>query len=118
MLIIDCQHDINLHYFKNIHYLCIKCLSDELLIKINSDTLPYLEHLSIRCVPNFTYYRYNILFFMGELSLIIQSLIDSKVDDMILDLVYEIHSSIKGIPQEQSEIINKLVFVQIVVNQI
>jgi hypothetical protein len=55
---------------------------------------------------------------MGELSLIIQSLIDSKVDDMILDLVYEIHSSIKGIPQEQSEIINKLVFVQIVVNQI
>ncbi|CAF3538579.1 unnamed protein product [Rotaria sp. Silwood1] len=41
---------------------------------------------------------------MDELSLIIQSLIDSEVDDMILDLVYEIHSSIKGIPQEQFQI--------------
>jgi hypothetical protein len=38
---------------------------------------------------------------MDELPLIIQSLIDSEVDDMILDLVYEIHSSIKGFPQEQ-----------------
>jgi hypothetical protein len=41
---------------------------------------------------------------MDELSLIIQSLIDSEVDDMILDLVYEIHSSLKGIPQEQFQI--------------
>ncbi|CAF4535469.1 unnamed protein product [Rotaria sp. Silwood2] len=43
---------------------------------------------------------------MDELSFIIQSLIDSEVDDMILDLVYEIHSSIKGIPQEQFQIYN------------
>ncbi|CAF1338268.1 unnamed protein product [Rotaria sordida] len=43
---------------------------------------------------------------MDELSLIIQSLIDSEVDDMILDLVYEIHSSLKGIPQEQFQINN------------
>jgi len=43
---------------------------------------------------------------MDELSLIIQSLIDSEVDDMILDLVYEIHSSIKGFPQEQFQINN------------
>jgi ribosomal protein S27AE len=43
---------------------------------------------------------------MDKLSLIIQSLIDSEVDDMILDLVYEIHSSIKGFPQEQFQINN------------
>ncbi|CAF3337498.1 unnamed protein product [Rotaria socialis] len=43
---------------------------------------------------------------MDELSLILQSLIDSEIDDMILDLVYEIHSSIKGIPQEQFQINN------------
>ena len=41
---------------------------------------------------------------MDELSLIVQSLIDSELDDMILDLVYEIHSSIKGFPQEQFQI--------------
>jgi hypothetical protein len=41
---------------------------------------------------------------MDDLSLIIQSLIDSELDDMILDLVYELHSSIKGFPQEQFQI--------------
>jgi hypothetical protein len=41
---------------------------------------------------------------MDELSLIAQSLIDSEVDDIILDLVYEIHSSIKGFPQEPFQI--------------
>jgi len=44
------------------------------------------------------------IYLMDELSLIIQSLINSEVDDMILDLVYEIHSSIKGFPQEQFQI--------------
>ncbi len=43
---------------------------------------------------------------MDELSLIIQSLIDSEVNDMILDLVDEIYSSIKGIPQQQFQINN------------
>ncbi len=48
---------------------------------------------------------------MDELCLIVQSLIDSEVDDIILDLdlVYEIHSSIKGIPQEQFQINNKTI---------
>jgi hypothetical protein len=41
---------------------------------------------------------------MDELSLIIHSLIDNELDDMILDLVYEIHSSIKGFPQELIQI--------------
>ncbi len=53
---------------------------------------------------HFSYYRYIFIYLMDELSLIIQSLIDSEVDDMILDLVYEIHSSIKGFPQEQFQI--------------
>jgi hypothetical protein len=43
---------------------------------------------------------------MDELYLIIESLINSEVDDMILDLVYEIHSTMKGIPQEQIQINN------------
>jgi hypothetical protein len=43
---------------------------------------------------------------MDELSLVIQSIIDSELDDLILDLVYDIHSSIKGIPEEQLEINN------------
>ena len=38
---------------------------------------------------------------MDECSLIIDSIIESETDDMILDLVYEIHSSLKGCPQEQ-----------------
>jgi hypothetical protein len=46
---------------------------------------------------------------MDELCLIVQSLIDSEVDDTILDSVYEIHSSIKGIPQEQFQINNKTI---------
>ncbi|CAF1013642.1 unnamed protein product [Rotaria sordida] len=43
---------------------------------------------------------------MDELSLIIQSIIDTELDDLILDLVYEIHSSLKGIPEDQLEINN------------
>jgi hypothetical protein len=43
---------------------------------------------------------------MDELSLVIQSIIDNELDDLILDLVYDIHSSMKGIPEEQLEIIN------------
>src|SRR5215467_13883202 len=43
---------------------------------------------------------------MDELSLVIQSIIDSELDDLILDLVYDIHSSIKGIPEDQLEINN------------
>lgn len=41
---------------------------------------------------------------MDELSLVIQSIIDSELDDLILDLVYDIHSSIKGIPEDQLEL--------------
>lgn len=37
---------------------------------------------------------------MDDLSLILESLINSEVDDMILDLVYDIHSSLKGISSE------------------
>jgi hypothetical protein len=43
---------------------------------------------------------------MDELSLVIQTIIDSELDDLILDLVYDIHSSIKGIPEDQLEINN------------
>lgn len=41
---------------------------------------------------------------MDDLSVIVQSLIDSELDDMILDLVYEIHSSLKGFPQQALQI--------------
>lgn len=41
---------------------------------------------------------------MDDLSLIVESLIDSELDDMILDLVYEIHSSLKGFPQQSLQI--------------
>ena len=41
---------------------------------------------------------------MDDLSVIVQSLIDSELDDMILDLVYEIHSSLKGFPQQLLQI--------------
>ena len=41
---------------------------------------------------------------MDESSLIVESLIDSELDDMILDLVYEIHSSLKGFPQQSLQI--------------
>jgi hypothetical protein len=40
---------------------------------------------------------------MDELSFVVQSLIDSEVDDLVLDLAYEIHSSLKGIPEAQLE---------------
>jgi hypothetical protein len=43
---------------------------------------------------------------MDELSLVIQSIIDNELDDLIIDLVYDIHSSLKGIPEEQLEINN------------
>ncbi|CAF1039021.1 unnamed protein product [Adineta steineri] len=43
---------------------------------------------------------------MDELSLVIQTIIDNELDDLILDLVYDIHSSIKGIPEDQLEINN------------
>ena len=39
-------------------------------------------------------------------SFAIQSMIDTELDDLILDLVYEIHSSLKGIPEDQLEINN------------
>ncbi|UJR38529.1 hypothetical protein I4U23_031197 [Adineta vaga] len=48
----------------------------------------------------------NYINFMDELSFLIESLINSEIDDMILDLVYEIHSSIKGIPQDDLSINN------------
>jgi hypothetical protein len=41
---------------------------------------------------------------MDDLSLVVQSLIDSELDDLVLDLVYDIHSSLKGIPDEQLEV--------------
>ena len=41
---------------------------------------------------------------MDELSLVIQSIVDCELDDLILDLVYDIHSSMKGIPEDQLEI--------------
>lgn len=41
---------------------------------------------------------------MDEYSRIVESIIDSETDDMILDLVYEIHSSLKGCPREQIQI--------------
>ena len=43
---------------------------------------------------------------MDELSLMIDTIIDNELDDLILDLVYDIHSSIKGIPEEQLDLIN------------
>jgi hypothetical protein len=43
---------------------------------------------------------------MDELSLMIQSIIDNELDDLILDLVYDIHSTMKGIPEDQLEINN------------
>ncbi|CAF3525229.1 unnamed protein product [Rotaria socialis] len=43
---------------------------------------------------------------MDDLCSAIQSIIDSELDDLILDLVYELHSSLKGIPEEQLEINN------------
>ncbi len=43
---------------------------------------------------------------MDDLSLFIQSIIDCELDDLILDLVYDIHSSINGIPEDQLEINN------------
>jgi hypothetical protein len=43
---------------------------------------------------------------MDELSLVIQTIIDNELDDLILDLVYDIHSSMKGIPEDQLEINN------------
>lgn len=42
---------------------------------------------------------------MDELSLMIDTIIDNELDDLILDLVYDIHSSIKGIPEEQLDFI-------------
>lgn len=41
---------------------------------------------------------------MDDLSVVVQSLIDSELDDLLLDLVYEIHSSLKGISEDQLEI--------------
>jgi hypothetical protein len=41
---------------------------------------------------------------MDELPLVIQSIVDCELDDLILDLVYDIHSSMKGIPEDQLEI--------------
>ena len=38
---------------------------------------------------------------MDELSFVVQSFIDSEVDDLVLDLVYELHSSLKGISADQ-----------------
>lgn len=43
---------------------------------------------------------------MDESSIIIQTIIDNELDDLILDLVYELHSSLKGIPDSQLEINN------------
>ncbi len=43
---------------------------------------------------------------MDELPLLVQSIIDNELDDLILDLVYEFHSSLKGIPEDQLEINN------------
>ncbi|CAF0940128.1 unnamed protein product [Rotaria sordida] len=62
VLIIDCEHDINLHYFENIRYLCIYRLNYELLIQMDSNTLPYLEHLSIKCVPSSVIHLLDTLF--------------------------------------------------------
>ena len=41
---------------------------------------------------------------MDDLSSVIQSIVDSELDDLILDLAYEIHSSLKGISDNQLEI--------------
>lgn len=41
---------------------------------------------------------------MDELSLIVQSVIESELDDLLLDLVYDIHSSLKGIPDDQIDL--------------
>ena len=43
---------------------------------------------------------------MDELSLMIDTIIDNELDDLILDLVYDIHSSIKGIPDDQLDFIS------------
>ncbi len=47
-----------------------------------------------------------ISYSMDELPLLVQSIIDNELDDLILDLVYEFHSSLKGIPEDQLEINN------------
>ena len=41
---------------------------------------------------------------MDELSLVIETIIANELDDLILDLVYDLHSSLKGIPEEQLEL--------------
>lgn len=43
---------------------------------------------------------------MDEISLMIDTIINHELDDLILDLVYDIHSSIKGIPEDQLDLIN------------
>ena len=41
---------------------------------------------------------------MENSSVVVQSLIDSEIDYLFLDLVYELYSSLKGIPDDQLEI--------------
>jgi len=43
---------------------------------------------------------------IDDLSYIVQSLIDIEIDDLIFDLVYELHSSLKGIPEHELELYN------------
>jgi hypothetical protein len=73
------------------------------LIKLDFNQIEKAKKFLAINERHFSCYR-SIISLMDELSLIVQSLIDSEVDDMILDFVYEIHSSIKGFPQEQFQI--------------
>ena len=41
---------------------------------------------------------------MDDLSLVVQSVIESELDDLLLELVCNIHSSLKGIPDDQLEL--------------
>lgn len=41
---------------------------------------------------------------MDDLSLVVQSVIESELDDLLLDLVYDVHSSLKGIPDDQLDL--------------
>lgn len=44
---------------------------------------------------------------MDESSLIVHEVIESELDDLLLDLVYEIHSSLKGISDDQLDLANQ-----------
>ncbi|CAF4110849.1 unnamed protein product, partial [Rotaria sordida] len=83
VLIIDCEHDINLHYFENIHYFCIYRLNYESLVQMDSNTLPYLEHLSIKYVPSGVIHLLDTLFSKNSFSYLQSFYINYQGDEIL-----------------------------------